>query len=357
MKKSSLFFLFLFCLMTFAPIPVFYLFREQIGYSNTENKAEEPFPDLSRHNYSTWPKRFEAWLSDTLPFKTQFISLYRGFQMKNGLDYSQSDVIRGNENYLFYRKTVENYKGLTRFTDNELETIRRNIEGFFGTEEEKGTECLLFIAPDKEQILSISMPEKIQRISEISRGDQLTEFLNAQTEYPVLYPKPELTELTSNHPVYFETDTHWNELGGYCAAQIIQNTFSGLREPISIPSYRYIPEEGKDLANMLGLSAQYSEGNMVLIDFEDNVTPEKTETIDYGTIQRFISDAPLQKKLLIIGDSFAEYYLRAAIHQIGEILFVTYGELHRIDLESEAPDYIVVMLVERNLPFLLNGFY
>ena len=39
-----------------------------------------------------------------------------------------------------------------------------------------------------------------------------------------------------------------------------------------------------------------------------------------------------------------------------EIYFVTYGEMYRIDPLKEAPDLVVVMLVERNLPFLLYGF-
>ena len=55
--------------------------------------------------------------------------------------------------------------------------------------------------------------------------------------------------------------------------------------------------------------------------------------------------------------SFSEYCLRSAIHDTNEVLFVTYGQLSLIDLEAEHPDYLVIMLVERNLPFLLNGFY
>ncbi|MBQ6509152.1 MAG: hypothetical protein IJI07_06740 [Flexilinea sp.] len=108
---------------------------------------------------------------------------------------------------------------------------------------------------------------------------------------------------------------------------------------------------------MLGLSEVMKERNAVLIDFNDGITPQKTETIEHGTVQRYISDAPSDKKLMIIGDSFSEYFLRSAIHDVSEILFVTYGELERIDPIAEAPDYIVVMLVERNLPFLVSGFY
>ena len=73
MKKHDLIFLLFFILLTFAPIPVFRVFREQIGYKNTENKAESDFPELNSQNFSTWPRRFEEYLSDTLPFKTQFI--------------------------------------------------------------------------------------------------------------------------------------------------------------------------------------------------------------------------------------------------------------------------------------------
>ncbi len=357
MKKHGVIFLIFFILLTFAPIPVFYAFREQIGYKNTENKAESGFPELDAENFSTWPRRFEDWLSDTLPFKTQFIELFRGFQYRSGLDFTQSDVIRGKEDRLFYRTTVENYKGITRFSDAELQKIHENLNGFFKQMRRAGSRCLLYIAPDKEQVWPSYMPERIRRVSEESRADQLTAFLSDKLDFPVLYPKAELTALSSQLPVYFDTDTHWNELGGYFAAQQVRGAFRGEPPAEDVPAWHYFEHEGKDLAGMLGLSDVMPEQNAVLIDFDDGIRSNKTETIEYGRIQRYTSDAPVHKKLLIIGDSFSEYYLRSAIHDIDEILFVTYGQLYRIDLAAEAPDYVVVMLVERNLPFLVSGFY
>lgn len=357
MKKHGILFLICFTLMTLAPIPVFYLFRDQIGYKNTENKAESEFPEFSRAGYSTWPRRFEEWLSDTLPFKTQFIELFRGAQYRSSLDYTQSDVIRGENDFLFYSATLDNYKGISRFSEDELQTIRDNLEGFFEQMEEAGTECLLYIAPDKEQVYDSLMPESIRRVSEESRGDRTAAYLSEVLDQPVLYPKAELRALAQDMPVYFSSDTHWNELGGYFAAARIRANFTDNAADTAVPDYHYYEEAGKDLAGMLGLSEVIPEKNAVLIDFNDGVDVQKTETIDHGTIQRFTSNAAAHKKLLLIGDSFSEYVLRSAIHDVDEILFVTYGQLYRIDLEAEAPDYAVVMLVERNLPFLVNGFY
>ena len=357
MKKHSIFFLICFILLTFAPVPVFYLFREQIGYKNTENKAESPLPELNPGNYSTWPKRFEEWFSDNLPFKTQFIELYRGFQLHAGLDFTQSDVIRGKDEMLFYRKTVENYKGITRFSDEELEKLGSNLYGFFRQMEKQGTECLLYIAPDKEQIYPAMMPDHIKRVSTESRADQVVSYLNEHITYPVRYPKAELQTLSSSLPIYFVTDTHWTELGGWFAANQIRSIFTGEAERTDLPNFHYYDSEGKDLAGMLGLSEQLAETNAVLLDFDDNRQIGKTQTINHGEIQRFVSDAETHKKLLVIGDSFSESFMRSAIHDTDEVLFVTYGSLYQIDLQAEAPDYLVVMLVERNLPFLVNGFY
>ena len=108
---------------------------------------------------------------------------------------------------------------------------------------------------------------------------------------------------------------------------------------------------------MLGLSEQIPERNGVAIDHNDGINVWKPETVDHGKLQRFMSDAPDKKKMLLIGDSFSEYFMQSAIHDITEIHFVTYGELYRIDLVQESPDYVVIMLVERNLPFLVHGFY
>ena len=357
MKKKHILFLSCFLLLTLAPIPVFSLFKEQIGYKNTENKAAADFPDLRLDNYTTFPKRFEEWLSDNLPFKTQFIEMYRGFQLRSGMDFEQSDVIRGEADNLFYRVTVENYKGIQRFSDEELASIRDNLSGFFHMMENQGTECLFYIAPDKEQVYSRYMPERIRRVSEESRGDQTAAWLREKLRQPVLYPKAELTILSQSDPVYFDTDTHWNELGGYIAAGQIKAAFTQQEAALTVPDYQYYNEDGKDLAMILGLSDLIPEKNAVMIDFDDGIKTRKRETLDYGRIQRFTSDAPNHKKLMIIGDSFSEYFMRSAIHEVDEVLFITYGQLSLIDFEAEAPDYVVVMLVERNLPFLLNGFY
>ena len=84
--------------------------------------------------------------------------------------------------------------------------------------EKQGSSCLLYIAPDKEQVYGEFMPEQIRRVSNESRADQLAGYLSERLKYPVLYPKAELTELAQDQPVYFSTDTHWNELGGYALA-------------------------------------------------------------------------------------------------------------------------------------------
>ena len=355
MKKANVIFLFFFILMTFAPVPIFSLFREQIGYKNTENKAETRFPELDRSNYSTWPRRFEEWLSDNLPFKTQFIELFRGFQLQSGLDFTQSNVIRGNGGQLFYRTTVENYKGISRFSEDDLKTIRNHLEEFFGRMEAQGAECLLYIAPDKEQVYSGFMPEHIRRITEESRADQTTSFLTQQGSFPVIYPKSQLKEWSRTLPVYYNTDTHWNFLGGWFASEQVKSLFRGEPESTEIPQFHYNESSGKDLAGMLGLSEKMPEQNAVWVDYNDGITVWKPESIDHGRIQRYASDSPEHKKLLLIGDSFAEYFMQSAIHNLNEILFVTYGDLYKIDLSAEKPDYVVVMLVERNLPFLLNG--
>ncbi len=357
MKKSTVFFLILFVLLTFAPLPLFCALRPVITQKNTENKAESAFPELSLSNYAAWPKRFESWFSDNLPFKTQLIELFRGTQYYLGLDYRQSDVIRGKDDTLFYRATLANYKGTERFSDDELRVIRDNLTNFFARMEGMGTKPLLYIAPDKEQVYGQLMPSEIRVVSPESRADQTAAYLREQIDYPVLYEKGTLRELSEQFPIYFKTDTHWNELGGYFAARAIRVAFTGESADTCLPEFHAYPEAGKDLAVMLGIEEMMTEPNTVLIDFNDGVTVKKTETREHGTLQRFTSDAPAHKKLLIIGDSFSEYFLRSAIHDVDEILFVTYGELSMIDLEAEAPDYLVVMLVERNLPFLLNGFW
>lgn len=354
MKKNL--FLILFFILIGLPVFLFYAFPTLIPRENTENKAAENFPTLADGSFASWPKRFESWFSDNLPFKTQFIHLYRGLQNRFADDFEQSQVIRGADDWLFYRPTIENYKGLERFSDEELEQIRANLSDFFDHMEAQGSKCLFYIAPDKEQVYDAKMPARIRRVSELSRGDQVYEMLRQETDYRVIYPKAFFREIAESTPLYFSTDTHWNELGGWYAAQQIRRAFEGSEDPIHPIEYEFFEDNGKDLAGTLGLSKAIPEKNAVSLHFKDGIHAEKNGTMLNGAFQMYTSDAP-KADMILIGDSFSEYYQRSAIHDVSDIAFITYGDLSILHMEDYSPTYIVLMLVERNLPFLLNRIY
>ena len=83
----------------------------------------------------------------------------------------------------------------------------------------RGIKYVIFVAPNKENIYSEFMPERMQRIrkSDVSRMDKAVEYLKKHTRAEIVNAKPAMVKAKSvvAQNLYFKKDTHWNNVGGY----------------------------------------------------------------------------------------------------------------------------------------------
>lgn len=109
-----------------------WFFLEKIcDATNYENREPSVQPQLTVDNYDTFPKEYEQWFDDSMPFRNNLI------KMNSLIDYiifkksSNDNVIIGSDNWLFYKSQSDGdplscYQGTNLLTTDELDEIAQN---------------------------------------------------------------------------------------------------------------------------------------------------------------------------------------------------------------------------------------
>ena len=175
-----------------------YLKPEEQRVSSSENRELAPFPTLEEpEDIRTFPKAFDSWYSDHLPYKENMVSLKSQAEIELFRELDSDQVILGTEQpWLFYKaadgQPIETYKRTNQFSDENLTKITEVLTGLQDRLSEKGIEFVLMISPDKETIYGPDyMPPEIKVMTDrVQRTDQLIAYLAEHApELRVLYPK------------------------------------------------------------------------------------------------------------------------------------------------------------------------
>jgi hypothetical protein len=169
-----------------------------------------------------YPAAFEEHFNDTFGFRDWFL---RGHSLVKLFVFGVSPtprVLVGKDGWLFYTggKTIEDYRGVYPFTDEELERWQRMLEARERFLAQRGIAYVFAIVPNKEEIYREYMPDSIESLGPC-RTDQLVEHLRAHTTVDVLDLRPALTaakeDPSKESEPYLRLGTHWNGAGSYAA--------------------------------------------------------------------------------------------------------------------------------------------
>lgn len=56
-------------------------------------------------------------------------------------------------------------------------------------------------------------------LSDVYAVKQIVDYLREKTDIPIIYPKERSNLLDSGYELYYKTDSHWNQIGGYIGAR------------------------------------------------------------------------------------------------------------------------------------------
>lgn len=298
----------------------------------------------------------KGYKTDNIPFKNQLIAI------NNSIDYfvfqkaSNERVILGEDQWLFYDckddgDPIGSYQGTNLFTEADLLAIKNNCIAQRDFLASQGKEFVIFIVPNKERIYCEYLPDRYGKPADRYRTMQVVEYLWENTDLRVVYPYEELmeTKRVLEENIYYKTDSHWNEIGGYVGARALLEELGIEMPEITEKQMKISGEKNRqgDLAKVLGLSK-------ILQPFEVEYEVEGYDTHDVRTIQWdlkdklcYRADGADPRKIYVFRDSFATAIADYVGSQFQESCLKYKLAYTYEDFREEDPDIFVVETVER----------
>ena len=350
-----------FLAVLFSPHIVWGLFSEQLEIESSEKRALASLPDFAIETIEEYPKAFEAYYNDHLPFRNRLIRLYNSLQVHLFRTSSNKDVILGEDGWLFYASrtdgtTMECYDGSVLFSDEELKRIEDSLLGMQQRLAEQGIEFVLFIAPNKERMYSEYMPSYLGEQAEDCMLNQVFALLEKHPSIRIVYPYEELMAYKQAHPeqnLYYKTDTHWNDLGGYIGARALLTELGIDAAPLDQLETVSIGDEEGDLTGMLNADGLLEKNfRKKVITNTPNHVKALAEIYD-GRMEYMAEGAP-QKKVFIRRDSFSTAMIPYLKEDLSHSIFMHYINYDAQQVWDEKPDVFVLEISERYLRWLRN---
>lgn len=373
-KLQNMIIIFLF--VTFLVMPI--LCTDFIGgkVSDMENRqlsrnpifatGESGVIDISRSGV-------ENWISDNIGFRTSFVNTYT--TVKNKLFHlsTSSLVLTGKEGWYFFTgdNNIEIATGNYPLDEYDLELIAQYQQSISDYYHSIGKEYILMLTPSKAGIYSEYLPMSDEVVS-YTPVDMVADYLKEHTDVVVYNSKPDLLNAKSEGQLFYKTDTHWTELGSYCAYKGLYEVMrqhgivSGEPIDVSFGKDEYKGEFSAMLGNVNLLPTENTP--IALWDQSFYIVTEGAQYTDATAVQQFLNPAfgctVLQndtiengKTLQIYGDSqlgvgkkvpcyFAESFSKVFNYAIRNISTV-------VD-EIADPDVVVYSCSERYIKDLLT---
>lgn len=361
-KKTNYIFLAIFLFMLYAPTTSFFFLKDVVGEENLEKRTLTEKPILSFSNLADFPKQWDAYYNDHLPYRNQIVTNWRNMHFVL-LNESVSDrVIVGkdsnNESWLFYNDKKDGDEisfidGRKKLDTKVLDDVANKVKGETDKLKDKGMGLYYIVGPNKSVIYSKNLPSQI--------GVKDDYFVAANNYFQkngvenIFYSPETLKNAAEEHEVYWRTDTHWNDYGGYVYVRELMKKIYG-EDVIGDRSVaeRYIDTNHHDLHGFTGLSLAIKDNDVqVSYGYEPRAAKE---TVGKSEINVYENENYLKDEtVLLLGDSFTSSTVKhfASTYRKTVVLKLNDSAYDKKLLEQYQPSKVFCVRVERKTPAAL----
>lgn len=356
-NKSRLDLIFLIIFFVFLFIPMCNINKDEISAQENRTLAKlQPFINQDREINYNFGKNFNEWFNDRFFLRDFFIMLsnYKFYFVKN---WQTKSVIKGKDGWLFlgWKKAIDNYSNSTLYTDVELTKIANYLISINNYCNKHNKKFYFMIAPDKSKIYGEFYNDRIKKKSRQSKTEQLIKYINDNTDVKVIYPQDRLLlEKSKNERLlYYKTDTHWNLLGAYYGyLELIKNVKTDFLDI--------------ELYNPKNMKKEFYNGDLYdrtpkilrINDSYEYIIPDvKKSDICKETIPQepvICNNVNGKYNLLMFRDSFSESLIPFLAHTFKKSKYIWGYNISPSEIENV--DVIMLEIVERELPTLINNY-
>lgn len=339
---------------------------------SSENRKLATKPSFNISKLDPFPAAYENYYNDTFCLRNKLIY---GFGMYNYRFLKKSPypegVVIGKDGWLFFAgDDMDTYTGRNMLTELELKQFTEELVYRSTYLKERGCEFYFMIAPSKPCIYSEFVPFETRRITEMSHGEKLLEYISKNSQVKTISIYKTLKEHSTQHQLFFKFDNHWTGYGAFYGANValaeMRKGFPGLKT-YTLNDFKVKTKERRDgnTARFMGNLDCFTE-----LDFEfKSVSPPKAKAaVEAGYSQKdfpypseyelaFEVDDTAKKRLLLISDSFGDFILPFFTEQFSKTVKIWDNWEFKLNpeiVEKEKPDVVLLLMSEKNLRLLLK---
>ena len=255
----------------------------------------------------------------------------------SGNTYIEStQVLLGKEDWLFYKSTedgdpISDYQGTNHYDEATMQTIADKLTNERNQFTNYGIDFYILSIPNKSSVYPEYMPDTIERKDTTSRTDLLMKYLEENTDLNVVDAKPTLVKAKKKKPVYYKSDTHFNQIGAFLTVQALKDKIDGKTDSLKNVKFDKVMNN-------------YSGDLACLCDMQDTFNDDIQYQLDASTVNTKIKS---NKRILVIGDSFSEVMQSIMSQYFAEVKTVNIWSFEPSLLDEYKPDVVVWEHAER----------
>lgn len=285
---------------------------------------------------------FGAYFADRIAFRKQLITAWAAMDSAVFHTSAEDQVLLGSDGWLYFSPTLDDYMGRS-LSDEELESIAKNLAEMQTFCEEKGARFVFAIAPNKNSLYPGQMPSWIPADHGDSNAVKLQPYLerygvNSCDLFTLFGDRGEI--------LYYRTDSHWTNRGAALAADALLGLL-GIESDFYAGPFAEGENHLGDLYNMLYPAGGETEEGFRYVPgfgFTAARNPNGGETKNFTT-----SCEARQGRLLCWRDSFGNSLYPYLAESFAEAQFINAGKYDLSLVEKQGADLVIFELVERNL--------
>ncbi len=299
-------------------------------------------------------RAFDNWFNDRFLMRDSFIAIHdkKYLLSKN---WRTQKVVKGKDGWLFLgtKDAIDSYTNSILFSQDELKKIADYLNSINDYCEKNGKKFYFIVAPDKAKVYNEYYTDLIKPQGKISRVDQLSEYLQANSKVKLIYPLEELQKQKEKEYVYFKQDTHWGFYGAYFAYLQLMNDMKKDFEDIpiyKINNYDYVEFSG-DLNAMLPDVLKVETDTKYITPVFDNTNFNCTKPIQEKDVVNCVNENQT-KNLLVFRDSFSNSLIPYLGSSFKNSMFV--WQYKFVPSLMKDADVIILEIAEITLPELME---
>lgn len=304
----------------------------------TAEQVKTPWFTALQNTLNSFTERLCA-RNKLIAFNSELTSLLTG-----GTYMESTQVLLGKNNWLFYKTELDghplwDYMGINHFTDEELAAIAANLVSMRDGFNALGVDFYVTALPNKEIIYEEYMPDTVARVDEVSRAEQLADYIWDNTDLVYVYPKQALLDAKAEGQIYYQTDTHWNQKGAFVGMQQLMHEAYGVEaKNLDSVSFDITSNDlAGDLAVIGGVADKYNIDTTYVFD---------TDTADKSQYRDEVA--------LVVGDSFSGFLSTIAKGYYKEVHWIYTKDFTKSMLDEYDADVVIWESVERYMETFLN---